>query len=266
MTANRLRTLAGCLAVAVFGLGTAGCSGGGDSSATVPLVQDRTLTVCSDIPYKPFEYPDEADPSWFRGYDVDMIEAIAAANGWKTDWVVTPTNSIVDALDAGGCDVIASAMAITDERRDQVDFTSGYFDVAVALVVRTVDQDALGDLAAMAGKRVGVQSGTEAERYLDAHDPGATIVRFPGDTELFTALETGAVQAAMADLALSEQHRDDDAPIAVVQTFLTGETLGFAVKKDANPALLDALNAGLARLSSSGERDRIYRAYFPDAS
>lgn len=271
MFANHLRVVAGCVAVAVLGLGVAGCSGegeppaSGDGSASVPLVQAGTLTICSDIPYKPFEYPDEADSERFQGYDVDTIEAIAAANHWQTTWVVTPTDSIFATLDAGGCDVIASAVEVTDARRDQVDFTTGYFDVAVALVVRTVDEGALVDLAALAGKRIGVQSDTEAERYVAAHDPGATIVRFSGDNELFAALGEGEVQAVMADLAQSANHTSEDDAIAVVATYPTGAVLGFAVKKDSDPALLDALNAGIARLGADGERDRIYRRYFPDA-
>lgn len=266
MAPNTLRAVLACAAAVVVTTGA--CSrdaGSAEGTGPPSLVRDGTLTVCSDIPYKPFEYPDEAEPERFQGYDVDTIEAIAAANGWETDWVVTPSDGIFAALDAGDCDVIASAVAITDEHREQADLTEPYFESAVAMVVRRADADVITGLTAVAGKRLGVQSGGAAERYVGEHAPGVTVVAFPGDTELFAALEAGDVDAILQDLPLSEQHTSDDTSIAMVATYPTGESLGFAVEKNANPALLATLNEGIARLDADGERERIFRKYFPDA-
>lgn len=252
--------------VAVVAIAAGACSRGDGTDAAGPvLVDEGTLTVCSDIPYKPFEYPDEGDPSTFQGYDVDTIGAIAAANGWRTEWVVTPYDGIIEALDAGSCDVIASALPITDEHREQADLSEPYFRSAVALLVRKAGEEELTGLPALAGKRVGVQSGTAGERYIAEHDPGATVVAFASDTELVAALGAGEVDAVLQDLPLGEQHTSEDSSIAMVATYPTGEALGFAVRKDANPQLLSVLDAGIAALAADGEQARIFRKYFPDA-
>lgn len=271
MPAGRSHHLASWAVAAVFVV-AAGCSrdaGPADTGAGpdgIAFVKDGTLTVCSDIPYKPFEYTEENESTEVQGYDAEVVGAIAAANGWQVEWVATPFAGIFDALDGGSCDMIASALPITGDHAGQAEFTRGYFDVANALVVRAVDREALTDLAALAGKTIGVQSGTVSERFVDAHNPGATVKRFPGDTELFAALGEGEVQAVLHDLASSEQHTSEDSSIAMVKVYPTGESLGFAVRAGADPALLDALDTGIGELRADGELERIYRRYFPDAS
>lgn len=264
---------AGAAVIALAGLGA--CAKSNDSASTttaakggttpVALIQEGTLTVCSDIPYKPFEFPDDADPTKFQGYDVDTVQAIAEANGWQTRWIVTPFDGIIAALNAGNCDVIASAMTITDERKEQVEFTNGYFDSEQSLLVKKVDAASLKDLAALAGKSIGVQAGTTGEKYANEHNPGATIVAFPGDTEEFAALTSGQVQALLQDFPVNAQHTTEDDSVEIVQTYPTEEQYGFAVKKEANQALVDALNAGIAKLKADGQLQQIFQKYFPNA-
>ena len=65
-------------AVLAAALGVAGCgSSGGKSESGIPLVKAGQLTVCSDIPYAPFEDYDKSAPTGFKGFDVDVVTQIA---------------------------------------------------------------------------------------------------------------------------------------------------------------------------------------------
>ena len=90
------------------------------------LVSEGTLTVCSDTPYEPFEFKDDAGTD--TGYDMDLLRAIADTADLEMAVIDLPFDGILGSLAAGDCDVVGSAVSITDERKEQVDFSEPYFD------------------------------------------------------------------------------------------------------------------------------------------
>ena len=67
------KTNAALLLVLAFALIAGACSGG--TSGEYDLVTEDTLTVCSDIPYAPFEFEEGGS---YSGFDVELMEAIGA--------------------------------------------------------------------------------------------------------------------------------------------------------------------------------------------
>src|SRR5205085_7320766 len=68
----------------VLGLALAACGSSKDDHDTsgsgapdLDLISSGTLTVCSDVPYAPFEDFDKSAPTGFKGFDVDIVTAIA---------------------------------------------------------------------------------------------------------------------------------------------------------------------------------------------
>ena len=106
----------------------------------VSLVNDGQLTVCSDMPYKPFEFEEDGK---VQGFDYEVVSAMADQLGLDVEFRTTPFDSIIPALAAGECDMIASAMTITEERAEQVDFTEPYFDADQSLLIRSEDEGTL---------------------------------------------------------------------------------------------------------------------------
>ena len=122
----RRRTIFAGAAFAASVLVLTGCSGGGEpeqpaseGGADYGLVAPGTLTVCSDVPYPPFEVEDADAESGYSGFDIDLLGAIAE----KLDLSLAVQDVNFDALQsgtslvAGQCDIGASAMTITEERR-----------------------------------------------------------------------------------------------------------------------------------------------------
>jgi polar amino acid transport system substrate-binding protein len=238
---------------------------GGDSTAAgseLDLVTDGTLTVCSDVPYVPFEDFDESSPSGFKGFDIDIVQSVA--DGLELDLVVKDSSfdSLQSglALNAGDCDLAASAMTITEERKANLAFSEGYYDSLQSLLV-PADSD-IAAIADLEGKRVGVQQGTTGESYTNENAPGAEIVSFPSDAELFQAIQAGQIDAILQDLPANLPHTADGR-FQIVEEYDTEETYGLAMKKD-NTALVDAVDAQLADLRDSGRYDELYNTYFSE--
>lgn len=268
-----IRSLSAAAAAAglVLSLAACGSDDGGDAgdggdttgaSSDLDLVTDGTLTVCSDVPYAPFEDFDESSPTGFKGFDIDIVQAIA--DGLDLDLVVKDSSfdSLQSglALNAGDCDLAASAMTITEERKANLAFSEGYYDSLQSLLVPAgSDIASVGDLE---GKRVGVQQGTTGEAYTEENASGAEIVSFPSDAEMFQAIQAGQVDALLQDLPVNLTHTTSG-DFEIVEEYSTDETYGLAMKKD-DTALVEAVNEQLAELRDSGEYDELYDKYFSE--
>jgi len=243
---------------------TAPAEAGGDTVdvASLGLIEDGKLTVCTDAPYPPFEFQDETTKEW-TGFDMDIVREIAAGIGEGLELSVTvqPFDGIWLAPKAGTCDMVASAMTITEERSANALFTDGYFDADQSLLVRAEDKDTLTTLEALAGKTIAVQTGTTGETYANENAKDAKIQSFDESAAMFLALEGKQVDAILQDLPVNAERALKDTNTALTATFPTGEQYGFAVSQD-NTALGDALNAGIAELKESGKYDEIYAKYF----
>ena len=242
---------------------TTAAEGGSDSAASldgVTLVNDGQLTVCSDMPYKPFEFEEDGET---KGFDYDVVSAMGDQLGVEVEFVTTPFDSIIPALAAGNCDMIASAMTITEEREQQVNFTEPYFDADQSLLVLTENEETYATLEDLAGKTIGVQVETTGATYAAENTPeGATIKEFQTGDEMFPALISGDIDAALQDLPVNAYRATTDPEqFVVTETFPTGEQYGFAVAKE-NTDLLAALDAALAASKEDGTYDAAYTTWF----
>jgi polar amino acid transport system substrate-binding protein len=230
--------------------------------ASLGLIADGKLTVCTDAPYPPFEFQDETTNEW-TGFDMDVVREIAAGIGEGLELAVTvqPFDGIWLAPKAGTCDMVASAMTITEERQANALFTDGYFDADQSLLVRAEDEDTLNSLEALAGKTIAVQTGTTGESYAEENATDATLKSFDEPAAMFLALEGKQVDAILQDLPVNAERALKDDKTVLTATFPTGEQYGFAVAQD-NTALGDALNAGISELKANGKYDEIYAKYF----
>lgn len=248
-------------------LSACGSDDGGDGATTgdaasLDLVTPGTLTVCSDVPYPPFEDFDESAPSGFSGFDIDIVQAVA--DGLDLDLVVK--DSSFDglqsglSLNAGQCDLAASAMTITEDRAKNLDFSEGYYDSLQSLLV-PADSD-ISSIEDLAGKKVGVQQGTTGEAYTKENAPEADIIAFPSNAEMYQAIQAGQVAALLQDLPVNvDNAKKSDGKFTVVEEYDTDETYGLAIKKG-NTALVEAVNAELQELRDSGEYQELYDKYF----
>jgi polar amino acid transport system substrate-binding protein len=265
-------------AFAAGGLLLTGCGGGdeptteqtggdtGTPAADLGLIQEGTLTVCSDIPYPPFEVEDPDAPSGYSGFDMDIMQAIADGLGLELavqDVGFDPLASGT-VLAAGQCDVGASAMTITEERKAALDFSDPYYDSLQSLLVPpNSDIAAIGDLA---GKTVGVQTGTTGQSYATENAPdGTEIVDFPSDAELWPALQAGNIDAILQDLPVNIEHAKTEG-YQVVEEYPTDEQYGFAFAKGEKTALLEAVNEQLQTMRDDGTYQEIYDSYFTTKS
>jgi polar amino acid transport system substrate-binding protein len=254
------------LGAAALALVLAGCGGGGQEAAApapggVELVTEGQLTTCTHLPYEPFQFQQGAE---IVGFDVEMVDLVAAKLGVKQQIIDMPFDNIQSgaAFDSGQCDLGAAAMTITEERKQNIDFSDPYFEATQALLVQ--EASGITGPEQLAGKKVGVQNSTTGQEYAENNISGAEIVVFEDLGLLLTAVQTGEVSAGIADNGPLLDFAKKNPGLAVTAEFDTDEQYGFGVRKG-NTALAQAINETIAASRADGSYNRIYEKWFGKA-
>ena len=258
----RLQTLAAVLAASALALTACGSdddSGGGSGSGDISTISSGTLTVCSDIPYEPFEYEKDGE---YTGFDIDLMTEIAKGLDLELEVKDVGFDALQSgaSLAAGQCDIGASAMTITEDREKNIDFSEPYYDSKQTLLVPS-DSD-IASIDDLSGTKVGVQQGTTGKLYAEENAPeDAELVSFPSDAELYQAIKSGSIDAILQDLPVNLTHTEGG-DYTIVEEYDTDEHYGFAVKEEGAEDLLEGVNEQLAKLKKDGKYDKIYNEYF----
>jgi polar amino acid transport system substrate-binding protein len=230
----------------------------------INLVHKGKLTVCTHLPYKPFEFSDNSGD--VVGFDVDLANLLANDLGVKLDVVSIGWNMITSGavFAADKCDIAMGGASITAKRKQSVQFSDPYFKASQALLVKK-NSDISG-LADMQGKRLGVQTATTGQVYAQKHADqyGYDMVVFGDLALLTTAVSSGKVDASMQDSAPLATYAKNIGDTKVVKRFDTGERYGFMAAKDNKNAdkLIKRFNQDLAKARKDGTYAARYKHWF----
>ncbi|MDR7255806.1 polar amino acid transport system substrate-binding protein [Nocardioides sp. BE266] len=259
----KTRALAIGFSTLALALVAGGCAKEDTSTTTesgVKLVEGGTLTICTHLPYEPFEFTEGGE---VVGFDVDVLKIAADSQGWDTKVVDIGWETIVsgEALNTGQCDVAAGAMSITDERAAVMDFSDQYFEAKQALMMKKgAGYTTLDDLA---GKTIAVQDATTGADYTRENAPDdAKIVSFEDSALMEQAVKTGKADAGVNDNGLLNYFASQNPDVEVGAEFETGDVYGFSVKKGDNDELLKIIDDAIA----SNDYDTAYQTWFGDAA
>jgi polar amino acid transport system substrate-binding protein len=263
---KRSRVVGSAVALLALSAGLSGCEGdaaAGPAALKPELAKAGTLTVCTSLPYEPFEFKKKGE---VVGFDIDLADEVAQKLGAKSVFVNTDFDAIQSGapLNEGKCDVAVAGMTITGERARVLDFSSPYFDAAQAMVVPK--GSGLSALDELGGKKVGVQAGTTGELYVRDNAPeGTKVVTFDDASEIDAALKGDDVDAGVYDNTVVGDVVNRNPGFTVAAEFNTGEQYGMAVKKNGSVDLLRTINDVLAELVADGKYDTIYAKWFGSA-
>lgn len=252
--------------LAVLPLALTGCvstaNENSDANGKVSLVKSGTLSVCTNTPYKPFEYEENGT---IVGLDADIANAIASDLGVKAQL----TSISFEGLDSGTglatgqCDIALAGIGVTDERKSKMEFTTVYFDDNLAILVPK--GSSITSAADLKGVSVGAQQATSGETY--AKENGAEVIQYEDTSLMFSALKTGQVKAIAANLSVVSEAltNDPDSFKIAYQDSENTEQIAAAVSSN-NKALLAKANATIAKLKENGELDKMKAKWVGAAS
>ena len=237
----------------------AGVTPAGIDISGVPELEDGVLNVGSDIAYAPFEFYQEGTEIE-DGLDIDLAEAIADALGVDIEFLNTGFDGIIPALQTEDFDVIVSAMTITDERSELIDFVA-YITVGTGIVVPAGNPNNIQGLDDLCGLTVAVQVGTiQVDMLNEQNDKCAEpidVVTFDTNPLAVEDLRTGGADANFSDFPVAaEDAAQSGGDLEVVDPQVAPEPYGIGLRKEStelNDVIADAIQA----IRDSGKYDQI---------
>ena len=253
------------------------------------IANSQTIRIGTEGAYPPWNNLNTAGE--LEGAEIDFGNEACKRMGVTCEWVTQDWDGIIPALLQGKYDIIIAGMSITEERKEKVNFTTGYMtDGARFAVLKNSglanlniagmakvnlnnaggkEQAAIGQLiAAMDGKTVCVQSSTIHQNFLEKHMSGAVDVKlYQAVDDHNLDLAAGRCDAVLADVGSIIDFMESDGGVDVAFTGPTfsggvfGDGVGGAVRKE-DTDILEMWNAAIAEMSKDGTTAEITKEWF----
>ena len=221
----------------------------------------KTYVIYSDNAFAPFEYLDESTNKYV-GVDMELMEAIAADQGFKYEMHNEGFDASMGAVQAGQADAMIAGMTITEERDETFDFSQAYFEDGQVLVVKPGSD--IKELEDLKGKKVACKTSTVSGEYAESikDEYGFEISYFEGSDTMYQAVITGAADACIEDFSvIGYAIKSQGVELEVITDPVNIKGYGFAVKEGQNAELVGMFNKGLDNIKKSGKYEEILAKY-----
>jgi ABC-type amino acid transport substrate-binding protein len=264
-----------CLSAGAFALPLVASLAFGSGPAQAGVIDkmraDQTLRIAYREDAPPFSYRDAAKqlPS---GFIIELCRVVAKklalqlnVPALKVTYVpVTATNRF-DVIERGDADLLCEPTSATLARRERVDFSIATFVDGASLLTRDTS---LHNLKSMAGKTIGVLSGTTTEERLRSSlktfGISAEIVPAATHDDGLAMIESGKIAAYFADqtilVSLLNQSKEPD-KLAIAEEYLTMEPYALALPRG-DGAFRLAVDTALSHIYRGGEIGAIFQEAF----
>jgi len=245
------------------GAGETGKSDTGKAPAkTLDAIKQRgKLVVGVKYDTKLFGLKDPATGN-VEGFDIDIAKALAkklTGDESKIELKEVTSKTRIPLLKNGDIDMIIATMTITEERKQEVDFTDVYFKAGQSLLVKKDSK-----IASIADVKKGVKvltvKGSTSAQNIRAKAPEATVLEFENYQEAFTALKAGQGEALTTDNAILYGMTKQDPSYQVVGGTFTDEPYGIAIRKG-DTEFVTYVNDFLKQMKESGEYDKLHEKW-----
>jgi len=197
------------------------------------------------------------------GYEPEVAALVARELGLRLEWIFTPWDNMIAAVQTGAADAVWCGQGMTDERMQQVDFTRPYAIFNETVLVRAGDPARAPE--DMVGYRVGAIANS-TNMALALTIPGIIPVEFGASTDVFgdmiESLRSGQVDAFIDDDVVTViLGAEPDFDVAF--TSKTGNRWGVGLAKS-NPSLREDIDRVLQTLIADGRLLAVWQKWMPD--
>lgn len=223
----------------------------------------ETIIVGTNAEYAPFEYRDSNGE--LTGFDYDLLEAIAQAQGVELVWNDLPFDSLMGSMESGNIQVIAAAIGPTEEREKSVDFSDVYYSGSQSIICN--EGDDITSFSDLTGKKVAVLEGSMSDLIVSGENTdygiveNADVVRFKTASSAVMELKNQGAEAVVIDTVMAQIYCRQTSGITYTEVPGTEEDTVFCIQKG-NAELTQLINDGLQKVKESGTYDSLYEKYF----
>jgi ABC-type amino acid transport substrate-binding protein len=235
------------------------------SSAAAGLMHPGVLTVGMNLQFKPEMYLNNGKPA---GYDVDLLNALAAKLGVKLQIENLDFNGLIPGLLAKKFDLVSVGLTPTAAREQVIDFTRAYVPYASVLAVKE-NNTSSAEISTFnkSGVTITALQGSSDQTTAQADFPKANVVGLSDQNSTLLEVATGRAQGAVLEnyiLAQYEQANPNQVKQASMAKPLSLSYGAWGIQKG-DSALQTELNSFLCTAQSDGTLASLYQKNFSAA-
>ena len=236
-----------------------------ETAAELTTVSEGELHMATNAAFPPYEMTSDGEGyDGYEGIDVEVAAKIAEKLGLKLVIDDMEFGSVITSVQSGKADMAMAGLTVTEERKQNVDFTDSYATgVQVVIVPEDSDIASVDDLAN--DKMIGCQDGTTGYIYCsDTVENGGYgedhVTSYTNGAMAIEALKAGKVDAVVIDNEPAKQFVAVNEGLKILDTEYIVENYAIGISKD-NPALCEAVNKALNELIDDGTVKQIVDKY-----
>jgi polar amino acid transport system substrate-binding protein len=200
------------------------------------------------------------------GFDIELSSRFAAYTGREYQPVPLQFGSLIASLATHKIDIITASMFITEERKKMIDFSDPYFESGVSIIARNerIERAPAARMSStddLAGKKIGVFTGTVFDAFVQQKYPTAQIYRYESPSDMVLSMESGKVDAALFDVITARLLLKRNPGLGFLSENVLSTPLGVGFSKS-NPGLRNDFNDFLREIRSDGTYDAMTARWF----
>ena len=228
------------------------------------IIRRGTLRVGMTGDYLPFTSLDKTTQK-FRGFDVDMADALGKALGVKVEYVQTAWPQLMKDFEADNFDIAMGGISITLDRQKKGAFSTPIMREGKTPIARCADKGKYETIADIdkPGTQVIVNPGGTNERFARANIRNAEIKVYNDNVTIFDEIATGDADLMMTDA--SETRYQQKLHPGVLCAVHPDKPFDFAEKAywlQRDVALKAFVDQWLHIMTEDGGYRKIYAAWF----
>ena len=257
---TKIAAIAAASVMAVTALASCGAKTADNGAQTA----GGKLVMGTNAAFPPFEFvTTNGLVGEFDGIDVAIANKIAEENGMTLEISDMEFDGLISAVSTGKVDMAVAGMTVTDERKQNVDFSDTYYKATQVIVTGADNTDITKAEDLKNGKKVGVVLGYTGDLIVtdDLQIDDTNITRANRGIDIVQDVKNGKLDAVVIDSATGKALAEANG-LKVVEDAEAFETEEYAIAvKKGNTELLEKINKVLADMKASGEIDALAVQY-----
>ncbi|GAB4064139.1 transporter substrate-binding domain-containing protein [Ancylobacter sonchi] len=236
-------------------------------AATLEEIKARGyMVVATEDDYKPFEFLEDGKPT---GFDNELLVELRKFVPFEIRQEIIPWSGILAGVASGKYDMALTAVIITKPRMETLAFTTPIAD-ATHFYVKRKDDTSIKEIKDLAGKKVGVQTGSaqldklpELQVMLDKTGGKlGEVVQYGSYPEAYQDLALGRLDYVVNTIINLRSLVKDKPEVFELGQAVSGRTVpAWAIKKG-NTELVELINAFLAEQKKNGNLAKLQEKWF----
>lgn len=233
-----------------------------EENSTLDAIKDRGVLVAG-VKYDTalFGYQNPASGE-VEGFDADLMKALSESilGEESVEFVQVTSKTRIPLLQNNEVDIVAATLSITEERREQIDFTEPYFIAGQSLLVpKDSHITSVHDLGA-GDEVIAVKGAVTGDNLLEVV-PDAELLLYEDHAQSFAALQAGKGVALTSDNVILLSLAQEDPNYTLLDELFTDEPYGLGIRKG-DDEFLDYVDNWLVEIQENGIYDELHGKWF----